>query len=250
MNLEQAKQKLETYHQTHLLQYYSVLSDEEKAALLEQIEQTDFSVVDKIKKQSAASSERVITPIEAMPLEEIEKNKQTYIDTGIEEIRAGKVAAVLLAGGMGTRLGSDNPKGMYDIGLTKPVYIFQRLIENLLETVDLAKAWIPLFIMTSDKNHEATTSFFEEHNYFGYDKKQIYFFKQDMAPASDYEGHIFLEAKGKIATSPNGNGGWFTSMQNKSILAHTCTASPLTSVVCSKNFCPFIYLVWVTLNSF
>lgn len=218
MNLEQAKQKLETYHQTHLLQYYSVLSDEEKAALLEQIEQTDFSVVDKIKKQSAASSERVITPIEAMPLEEIEKNKQTYIDTGIEEIRAGKVAAVLLAGGMGTRLGSDNPKGMYDIGLTKPVYIFQRLIENLLETVDLAKAWIPLFIMTSDKNHEATTSFFEEHNYFGYDKKQIYFFKQDMAPASDYEGHIFLEAKGKIATSPNGNGGWFTSMQNAGLV--------------------------------
>ncbi len=134
------------------------------------------------------------------------------MSAGLDAIRAGKVGAVLLAGGMGTRLGSDAPKGVYNIGLTKEVFIFQRLIENLLEVVRQADAWIHLFVMTSDKNHEATTAFFKEKNYFGYRPEYITFFMQEMAPATDYEGKVYLEAKNKISTSPNGNGGWFSSM--------------------------------------
>ncbi|MCD7825603.1 MAG: UTP--glucose-1-phosphate uridylyltransferase [Clostridiaceae bacterium] len=107
---------------------------------------------------------------------------------------------------------------MYDIGLTKPVYIFQRIIENLFEVVNQAKTWIHLFVMTSDKNHQATTRFFEEHQFFGYEKKYVHFFRQEMTPASDYNGKIYLEGKGKLATSPNGNGGWFSSMKNAGLL--------------------------------
>ena len=122
------------------------------------------------------------------------------------------MAAVLLAGGMGTRLGFDLPKGCFNVGLTHPLYIFECLINNLLEVVKQAGSYIPLYIMTSEKNDEVTQKFFEEHNYFGYDKNYIKFFIQDMACAVDFEGKLLLEEKGRLATSPNGNGGWFTSM--------------------------------------
>ena len=115
-------------------------------------------------------------------------------------------------GGMGTRIGSDNPKGMYDIGETKPVYIFQRIIENLLDVVHETDTWIRLFIMTSEKNHDATVKFLKEKNYFGYKEDRVVFFKQDMAPACDYNGKLYMEAKDRISTSPNGNAGWYSSM--------------------------------------
>lgn len=218
MNLEEARQKLEKYNQGHLLKYYSTLPEAEQAALLQQISETDLSVVTRIGKKEAAKKESSISPIAAMTLDEINTGREAFTETGTEAIRSGKVGAVLLAGGMGTRLGSDNPKGMYDIGITKPVYIFQRIVDNLFDIVDKTRTWIHLFIMTSDKNHEITQKFFEEQQYFGYDKEHIHFFRQDMAPASDYEGKILLESKGKLATSPNGNGGWFSSLTNAGLL--------------------------------
>ena len=118
----------------------------------------------------------------------------------------------------GTRLGSDNPKGMYDIGVTKPMYIFERLICNLMDVVRESGEFIHLFVMTSDKNHTATTTFFKEQNFFGYKEDYIHFFKQDMAPAATYDGKIFLEEPYKLATSPNGNGGWFSSLKNAGLL--------------------------------
>lgn len=218
MNFEEARQKLEKYNQGHLLKYYDTLPEAEQAALLQQISETDLSVVTRIGKKEAAKKESSISPIAAMTLDEINTGREVFTETGIEAIRSGKVGAVLLAGGMGTRLGSDNPKGMYDIGITKPVYIFQRIVDNLFDIVDKTRTWIHLFIMTSDKNHEITQKFFEEQQFFGYDKEHIHFFRQDMAPASDYEGKILLESKGKLATSPNGNGGWFTSLTNAGLL--------------------------------
>ena len=115
---------------------------------------------------------------------------------------------------MGTRLGSDKPKGMFNIGKTKEVYIFQRLIENTLKVVEKCGKPIPFFIMTSEKNNDDTIRFFEEQNYFGYDKNYIRFFVQEMAPCVDLNGNILLEEKGRVATSPNGNGGWFNSLLN------------------------------------
>ena len=212
MTFEEAKTKLEACDQAHLLKYYDELNDVEKKELLDQIEATDFSVVESIKIKDTMNVRGVISPIKSMELSEIEPNASKYRSIGLDAIRKGEVAAVLLAGGMGTRLGSDDPKGMYNIGLTKDVFIFQRLIENLMDVVKEADAFIPLYIMTSDKNNEATVKFFKEKNYFGYDPSYIEFFKQEMAPASDYEGHVYLEAKNKLSTSPNGNAGWYVSM--------------------------------------
>lgn len=212
MDYQEAYKKLEKYGQLHVLKYYEELEDGEKEALLLQIAQTDFEVLSLCKKKEELNPRGKIEPIGVMQLPEIEKKRDEYTKTGLEAIRAGKVGAVLLAGGMGTRLGSDAPKGVYNIGLTREVYIFQRLIENLMDVVNQAGAWVPLYVMTSDKNHDATVSFFEEKKYFGYNADYVTFFMQDMAPACDYEGRVYLEAKNKMSTSPNGNGGWFLSM--------------------------------------
>ena len=218
MTLEEAKLKLQTVGQEHLLSFYEELSENEKENLLMQIESLDFSVVSLYKEKDKLHKKGKITPLSVMQLPEIEHAKELYDEIGMQAIKEGKVAAVLLAGGMGTRLGSDDPKGMYDIGKTKEVFIFQRLIENLMDVVTKADTFISLFVMTSDKNHKATTEFFEEHNYFGYKKECITFFMQEMAPATDFNGNVYLEEKGIISTSPNGNGGWFASMVKKGVI--------------------------------
>lgn len=218
MTIEQAKEKLSKYGQEHVLNYYNELTEAEKEILLEQISSVDMSILDSYKHKEDLVKKGVVTPLAAMEVDEIEEKKDCFVETGIEAIQAGKVAAVMLAGGMGTRLGSDHPKGMYNIGLTKECYIFECQIRNLLDVVEQAKAWIHLFIMTSDKNNDVTIQFLKEHDYFGYKEDYIHFFKQDMAAATDYEGKIYMESKSKLSTSPNGNGGWFVSMKNAGLL--------------------------------
>ncbi|WP_026657517.1 UTP--glucose-1-phosphate uridylyltransferase [Butyrivibrio sp. AC2005] len=212
MTLEEAKKKLEANGQMHVLKYYDELSEAEKAALLQQIDEIDFDVLKNAKNLGHGSERGKFSPLACMQLSEIEKRKDEFTKIGTDAIKEGKVAACLLAGGMGTRLGSDDPKGMYNIGLTKEVFIFQRIIENLLDVVNATGSWIHLFIMTSEKNHEKTVNFLTEKNFFGYKADKVTFFKQDMAPASDYEGKVYMEEKGRISTSPNGNAGWFSSM--------------------------------------
>lgn len=137
---------------------------------------------------------------------------------GIEAVKNCKVGAVLLAGGQGTRLGFDKPKGMFNIGETRELYIFECLMNNLMDVVNRSGAYIPLFIMTSDKNDKDTREFFAQHDYFGYDRDFVFFFIQDMAPSVDYNGKLLLEEKYKLSLSPNGNGGWFSSMVRAGLL--------------------------------
>ena len=214
MNYEQAKALLESKGQTQLLRYYDELDENGKAKLLTAIENINWDFEDALANPTDMSGKgRDIRPISGLRVAEIEKRKAEFESVGVKAIQEGKVAAVLLAGGMGTRLGVDGPKGAYDIGVTKPLYIFEQQMKNLLEVVDKCGVTVPLYIMTSDKNHEQTTSFWKEHNYFGYAEADVKFFKQEMAPAVDFNGKIYLEAKDTPALSPNGNGGWYASLK-------------------------------------
>ena len=212
MNFEQALEKLKEAGQEHALKYYDELTETQQESLLAQIEETDFSVLASFEKQKEGEQRGKITPLAVMQLSEIKEKETEFIEIGLDAIRKGKVGAVLLAGGMGTRLGTDDPKGVYNIGITREVYIFQRLIENLLEVVHMAEAWVPLYIMTSDKNHETTVNFLKEHDYFGYNGEYVSFFMQEMAPGCDHNGKLYMEEKWKISISPNGSGGWYSSM--------------------------------------
>jgi UDP-N-acetylglucosamine/UDP-N-acetylgalactosamine diphosphorylase len=218
LNYEDAKNILQEYNQIHILDYYSELSDSEMQRLLNQVELVDFSVLECLNGGAASCKRGVFQPLNALTITEIDKDREKFTAAGIDAIKAGKAAAVLLAGGQGTRLGFDKPKGMYNIGKTHDLFIFECLINNLLDVVRKADAWIPLYIMTSEKNNDDTVNFLKEKNYFGYNEDFIRFFIQDMAPSADFNGKIFMESKSAISMSPNGNGGWFSSMARAGLL--------------------------------
>ncbi|MCR5718590.1 MAG: UDPGP type 1 family protein [Oscillospiraceae bacterium] len=219
MDLKEAKQKLETLGQAHLLKWFDTLGDIEQEELLAQIDALDPALLEVFRSRQDAEAQRgKLEPLGALTLAEIAENREHFESAGLEAIRQGKVGAVLLAGGMGTRLGFDKPKGMFNIGVNRELYIFECLIHNLMDVTQQAGAFVPLYIMTSEKNDEDTREFFEEMKYFGYNPEYVHFFIQDMAPAVDADGKILLEEKGRIATSPNGNGGWFASMVKAGLL--------------------------------
>ena len=214
MDYQSAKTLLEAKGQSQLLKYYDELDEAGKNNLLTAIENINWDFEEALANPvDMSGKDRDIRPISGLRQAEIQKRKAEFEAVGVEAVKAGKVAAVLLAGGMGTRLGVDGPKGAYDIGITKPLYIFEQQMKNLMEVTEKCGVTVPLYIMTSDKNHAQTTAFWKEHNYFGYPEKDVQFFKQDMAPAVDYDGKIILERKDTPALSPNGNGGWFASLQ-------------------------------------
>ena len=217
---DEAMKILSGYGQQHILKYYNDLSEDEKRSLLEQIEVTDFSVISNLGSQTDNNTTRTnVSPTGALTIDDIAENSDIYRREGIEAIKAGKAAAVMLAGGQGTRLGFDKPKGMFNIGIDRELYIFECLINNLMEVVKEAGAWVPLYIMTSELNNAETIAFFKEKNYFGYSPEHITFFIQDMAPSVDFNGKVFLESRSSFSVSPNGNGGWFSSLVRAGLLS-------------------------------
>lgn len=206
---------LNMLHQEHIAAHMKTLSETEQLKMVEQINDLDFSVL----SADETNEERgEFAPLFATTLAEIEKQSDKFTETGLEAIRHGKVGAVLLAGGQGSRLGFDHPKGMFNIGVERELYIFECLINNLLEVTKQAGAWVPLFIMTSVDNNKETREFFEQHNYFGYSSENVWFFVQEQLPTVDTNGKLMLSGTGNISTAPNGNGGWYASMAKTGML--------------------------------
>lgn len=218
MTREEAINLLEEKGQSHVMRGFDDLTEEQQKGLLAQIEAVDWKVIELAGKQSKIPLGE-LSPLGAVEVSEIEKREGEFREAGLTAIREGKVAALLLAGGMGTRLGLDKPKGELNVGINRTLYIFQCLINNLMDVTREAGATLPLYIMTSEKNNDETIRFFEEHDYFGYPKEDVAFFVQEMAAAVDFDGKLLLEAPGRLATSPNGNGGWFSSLVKAGLLS-------------------------------
>lgn len=194
-------------------------SAEQNGLLKKKLEEIDWSVLEHIERKETVNERGVFTPLEAVEVSEIEARRDEFKEIGLKAVREGKVGAVLLAGGQGTRLGLDRPKGMLNIGVDRELYLFEQLLRNLMDVTDEAKAYVPLYIMTSNINDQDTKAFFEEHDYFGYPKEYVKFFVQEMEPACDYQGRVYMESPTEVAMSPNGNGGWFGSMVNAGLLS-------------------------------
>lgn len=214
-------EKLERHGQLHLLNFFDELSSEEQENFSKQLDSLDMSVLN----QKTVKEERGnFAPIDAVSISEIAVARNRFEKIGIEAIRNGKVGAVLLAGGQGSRLGFEKPKGMFNIGINKTLYIFECLINNLLEVVKKADTWIPLFIMTSRQNDKETKQFFEDNNYFGYSRDNVEFFWQEQLPTVDTDGKLMLSSKGEVSAAPNGNGGWYSSMRKAGVIEKLCSA--------------------------
>ena len=217
--METTENTLKRIGQEQILRYWGELNESEKKSLEAQVRGTDWSVLENLAHPENLSGKGKIEPISGLRAKEIEARREEFFALGKEAIKKGKVGAVLLAGGQGTRLGTDAPKGTFDIGITRPLYIFQQQIENLLEVTNECGAYVPLYVMTSEKNNDETVAFWKEKNYFGYPAQYVRFFKQDMAPAVDFSGKVILEGKANIALSPNGNGGWYSSLARCGLLS-------------------------------
>ena len=217
--METTENTLKRIGQEQILRYWGELNESEKKSLEAQVRGTDWSVLENLAHPENLGGKGKIEPISGLRAKEIEARREEFFALGKEAIKKGKVGAVLLAGGQGTRLGTDAPKGTFDIGITRPLYIFQQQIENLLEVTNECGAYVPLYVMTSEKNNDETVAFWKEKNYFGYPAQYVWFFKQDMAPAVDFSGKVILEGKANIALSPNGNGGWYSSLARCGLLS-------------------------------
>lgn len=203
---------LNKYGQEHIASFYLNMNEEERAEFEKQAALLDFDVLKSLDKKSAAAARGTITPIEVMRIDEISAGRDKLEKTGLSVLARGEVGAVLLAGGMGTRLGFDGPKGMYNIGITRELYIFECIFNNLIAVVNRVGRWIPLFIMTSEQNDFQTREFLKEKGFFSYNPDYVFFYTQEQTPVTDLDGKILMETETRLASSPNGNGGWYSSM--------------------------------------
>ncbi len=216
IQLEEVKNILKKYNQEHLINHYNDLSDEKKEVLLEQINNIDFGLINKlydITKEEKASSIDKITPIDYLDKYKLNEQYKYYEAIGKKAIKEKKLATVTMAGGQGTRLGHKGPKGTYDIGLDSHKSLFELLADSLKEEGKKYDVIIPWFIMTSRENNKDTLEFFEKHKYFGYQKnKNIFFFEQGELPMMDTEGKILIGEDGLIKLAADGHGGIYESL--------------------------------------
>lgn len=222
--LEQAKQE-------HLVRFWDELNPQQQESLATQIEEIDFSLIQRLIENRAASSgaespasraARAESPhqLVRLPRTHSEKMEQKHAALeGEELLQSGKVGAILVAGGQGTRLGFDHPKGMFPIGPVSQRSLFQIHCEQILARSRQAGVAIPYFIMTSEATHRPTVRFFEENRYFGLSEDNVFFFQQASLPAVDSEtGKILLERKDRIATGPDGHGGMLRALERSGML--------------------------------
>ena len=214
--LNEIKWTLNKYNQEHLLNGYEELPENKKKELLQELQAIDFELVDSLYKKTKKGvdlSNDKIEPIEYVDKYKLNENYKEFETIGKKAICEGKLAAVTMAGGQGTRLGHNGPKGTYDIGLDSHKSLFELLSDYLKEEGKKYGVVIPWFIMTSRENNDATVEFFAKHKYFGYEKdKNIFFFMQGQLPMIDTEGKILIGENGLIKLAANGHGGIFEAL--------------------------------------
>ena len=217
---------LKKYNQEHILNYLNMIDEEKKKNLINQIEKINFEELKKLYEISNRDNTKAIKGIiiEHIPFVDkykLEKErKEALTKIGEDIIKNNKYAVVTMAGGQGTRLGHDGPKGTFKLDVKpKSKYLFEILAENLLRENKKYGVVIPWYIMTSTENNEKTVSFFEEHNYFGYQKEDIKFFKQGNLPLLSEDGKLLIDEDYNIKIASDGNGSIYKSMKNEGILS-------------------------------
>ena len=213
---ESIMKTLKKYSQEHLLNGFDKLEESKQKELLDQIETTDFELINSLynhTREDVKIPESQIAPIEYLDKDKLNGYYRSFQETGEKAIREGKLAAVTMAGGQGTRLGHSGPKGTFDIGLESHKSLFELLSDSLKEQGKKYDVIIPWFIMTSKENNADTIEFFAKHRYFGREKdKNIFFFEQGELPMVDTEGKILIGEDGLIKEAADGHGGIYEAL--------------------------------------
>ncbi len=225
--LQNIKKLLKKHRQSHLLAFWQQLNPAQRQNLLAQIQQLDFSKIDDwvakyIEKLSSTAISADLAPAPSYgPVPADPEQKRRYgraIELGKKLISAGRVATFVVAGGQGTRLGFDGPKGNFPISPVKRKTLFQIFAETIAAVSQKYKTGCPWYIMTSPLNHAATMEIFRSNDYYGLKEKDIFIFQQATLPNFSFNGKILLADKANIACSPDGHGGSFKALYQNGAL--------------------------------
>jgi UDP-N-acetylglucosamine/UDP-N-acetylgalactosamine diphosphorylase len=227
MTQAELRARLARYDQTHLLTFWDALSPPQQQSLAEQIAAIDLELIGKLYRGDVRPVDwaDLASRAEPPPAFQLGSSANRFLpddarQRGEAALAAGEVGAILVAGGQGTRLGFDHPKGMFPIGPISNVPLFQILLEKILARSRWAAAAIPLYLMTSPATDGPTREFLAEHHYFGLPPEDVRIFCQGTMPAVDAaSGHLLLAEKHRLSLSPDGHGGTLAALDCSGALA-------------------------------
>jgi UDP-N-acetylglucosamine/UDP-N-acetylgalactosamine diphosphorylase len=219
--MDDLRQRLESHGQSHLIDHLQQLSENDRAHLQKELMRVDLAELRKLhdrREQKDALPER--GRLEPLPRPTIdEADREEFHEVGMDELESGRVAFLVVAGGQGTRLGFDHPKGMFPIGPISKKSLFQLHAEKILALHRVLDVSLPYLVMTSPATDEATRVYFKRKNYFRLPPQDVWFFCQGTMPAVDLEnGRLLLEEPHRLCLSPNGHGGTITGLFDSGLL--------------------------------
>ncbi len=216
------------FGQGHVFKWWNKLTVDKQKNLLNQLKLIDFNLlqdlIDKHVKENELTSTKTtaLEPPNIIPIPQNDLQKARAIEAkhiGEKAIKAGMASVITVAGGLGTRLGANRPKGTLPISPIMGKSIFQLHAEKILAIMKRYDTIIPWYIMTSLNNDEMTRKFFEDNHFFGLNTDNVSFFTQGILPVIDFHGKLLMDSKSNIVTSPNGHGGTLFALKEKGILA-------------------------------
>ncbi len=211
MDYKAAFEKLEAEGQTALLRFYDDLNERAKEKLLREIEDINFDAIKNIKNDQCTNSYGKLSPIKILSLSEKEHRRKCS-EIGMAALRGGKLGIVILSGGQGSRLGYSHAKGMYNIGITRELSVFEIHMSQFVRWWRNDGVKLHCFIMTSSQNNEEIQEFFEINRYFGYDKDFVHFFVQSNNYPLTFDGKLLLSKKDTVCKAACGNGLWYREL--------------------------------------
>jgi UDP-N-acetylglucosamine/UDP-N-acetylgalactosamine diphosphorylase len=220
--------RLNAIGQAQVFKFWQELTPEQQADFAKQLESLDWKLIDQLVKTVVTHPEKFELKGDVQPAPYYEnkpadpakqKKLKDAFARGEQLLREGKIAAFVVAGGQGTRLGWEGPKGTFPATPVKNKPLFQCFAEYLLALGNRYGKAIPFYVMTSPQNDQPTREFWEKHNYFGMDRKNVMFFPQDQMPAIGFDGKVLLESKDSLALSPNGHGGSLMALWKSGAIA-------------------------------
>lgn len=217
-------QRAQEHGQEHIFRFWSKLSEGDQRALLDQIESIDFALMDRlietwIKKEPEAEHFKEIRPVPVIPCaDDGSPEARAAWEAGEAALRAGRVGLFLVAGGQGTRLGFDGPKGAFPVAPLSGKTLFEYHADKIHSLQRRYGCTLPWYIMVSDTNAEETKAFFAAHDFFGLKEKDIKFLQQRMVPCVGDDGKFLLDGPGHLAMNPNGHGGCLPAMVENGVL--------------------------------
>jgi len=223
---DQLASRLKQHGQQHVLAFWDQLDDAGRQTLANQIEKLDLDLIDRLYRDKSAQENWAELANRAVPPPAIRLNADNEFsadqarERGEQALSAGQFGVLLVAGGQGSRLGFDHPKGMFPIGPVSGAPLFQILIEKIVARGQRHRAAIPLYLMTSPATHEETIEFLEAHGRFGLAAADLHVFCQGTMPAVDAAtGQLLLAEKGELFSGPDGHGGMLAALHSSGALA-------------------------------